>query len=140
MNIKEKFFRRTSNQNKKISNTGSTMVELIVAFAVLLLAMASWSKVVTATTELTRRSVEMRNQRVIFEKCFYLGTTETVNASTYKMETKESQTYGLIQTKASGEAIAGAVNIALPITLEKKTLTTTTEGNTSDIISVYTAK
>lgn len=129
------------NIKKKLrSKTGSTMVELIVAFAILLLAMASWGKVVTVTTDIVKRSVQMRDQRVIFEKCYYLGVTENVDGISYGMSAGDTKTFELKQVKASGEAMAGGVSIALSIELEEETLEKTEEGVTSDIFSIYVAK
>lgn len=140
MNINKRDIFQKKKKKRMKSRSGSTMVELIVAFAVLLLAMASWSKVVTLTTDIVKRSIEMREQRVIFEKCYYLGSTEHVGASSYQMFVGETRTYGLIQVKASGESMPGAATIAIPITLEKETLKKTKEGKTSDILSIYVAK
>lgn len=122
------------------SKAGSTMVELIVAFAVLLLAIASWSKIVTVTTDLVRRSVLMHDQRIIFEKCYYLEQTSTDETGTYQMKTGERHTFVLQQVEESGAAMAGADSITLPIELEQEKLQRTKEGNTSDIFSIYVAK
>lgn len=122
------------------SKAGSTMVELIVAFAVLLLAIASWSKIVTVTTDLVRRSVLMHDQRIIFEKCYYLKQTSTDETGTYQMKAGEHHTFVLQQVEESGAAMTGGDSIALPVELEQEKLQRTKEGNTSDIFFIYVAK
>ncbi len=61
-------------RRKKSDTKGSTMVEVMMAFLIVMLLLATFSSVLSSSTTLTRRSLELSRQNQAFEEEYYKGT------------------------------------------------------------------
>lgn len=99
---------------KKIKEkSGTTIVELLVSFLIILLCMASWGKTVTLSIQLVSKAMEIQNKRILFEEMFYKNeSTGSIDEENYCMQKTESGVnYQLVQTDAQGNVMVGGAVI-----------------------------
>ena len=74
--VKKILARFQFNRNKKIDNRGTTMVTVIISFALLLLFVTSYFKVQKLSMEMMMNSRDMMVNNSQLIKAYYLGETE----------------------------------------------------------------
>jgi Na+-transporting NADH:ubiquinone oxidoreductase subunit NqrF len=94
--------------NKKANNTGSTMVEVLVGFTLLMIMMAGLTRLIKLSSEMVFNTKDMMNDQLSFEEELYKEDYGTLTRSTLS-----SDGIVLKETDSSGNGKAGGINIAL---------------------------
>lgn len=63
----------------KLNNKGTTLVEVIAGFVLLVVLMTSFMKIIDLSSELTSTAIDTRNDSINFKKAYYNGYNYQVN-------------------------------------------------------------